>query len=122
MADLNWENLTSTFTDEERRINNQVWQWTVKKISYGADFPRWTPAEHQIVALALQLGLSREQADKNRMLLKICVMDRLFCDACKSGEKLKCHMQGRPTRFVESQRYIGEFELGSGEPCDRYLR
>lgn len=119
---MEWGNFESFADDATRRINSQVWNWTANKMNYGADFARWRPAEHQIVALALQMGLTRQQADKNRMLLKIQIMDRMFCDACKNGEKLNCHMKGKPTVVVESQKYNGEFELGCTEPCNRYQR
>lgn len=104
--------------DSLRRQNALAWEWTKQKIACGSDFTRWLPKEHQVVSLALQMGLSREQRQKNGIALTIYLADKAYCNACKNGERLKCHLRGKE-KTVELTA-DGEVTFGS-ERCDRFF-
>lgn len=104
--------------DSLRRQNALAWEWTKQKLGCGADLTRWLPKEHQIVSLALQMGMTREQRQQNGIALTIYLADKAYCEACKCGENLKCYLRGK-TKTLEITD-DGEVTFGS-TPCDRFL-
>lgn len=98
------------------RRHKLIAEWTKLKIAAYSPFDM--PNDGQVLAFALQNNMTRKQADDNKLLIKIYLADKSYCDACRSGQKKRCYLRGVCKELVTDNDTV-DFRY---QRCSRYYQ
>jgi len=94
-------------------------EWTLQHVKNRIPFSEWLPSEAELETLCMELRLTREVKDRNRIMLRMFLADEKYCKACaECGYNSTCYLGGKKKTLIVID---GRLSFGT-RPCEQYAR
>lgn len=106
---------TSDFGGRKKKI---LWDWTSRKVNKRVPFKKYLPSDTEVRQKALDMGLTREQTDKNYKLIEICLSDEKYCAECQAecrfgSRQLPCYLDKKQKLMCLNKDGEIEYQYGT---------